>query len=289
MNRQPYPTDLSDAEYACLAPHLPCPLHPGRPRIHRLREILDAIFYMVRSGCAWRLLPARVPALADCLSLLPRLAPRRDMGAAEHRPARAAAHRCRAAIPSRAAGSSTASRSRPLVWAGCAATTAPRSSVAASATCWWRPRVWCCGRRSTMPALQDRAAVPLLLVGAPEQFPRLGHVWVDQGYTGSGQGVDRAGAGLDRGGRPAPAKAAWRVGPARHGAATRGPSNGAGCPPHRTGFRGVLPRRWVVERTFAWIGQSRRLARTTSASATLARRSFYAAMTRLMVRRLARR
>ena len=36
-------------------------------------------------------------------------------------------------------------------------------------------------------ALQDRATVPLLLAGAPEQFPRLSHVWVDQGYTGTGR------------------------------------------------------------------------------------------------------
>jgi putative transposase len=49
--------DLSDAEWECIEPHLPTPRAPGRPRVHTLREITDAIFYMVRSGCAWRLLP----------------------------------------------------------------------------------------------------------------------------------------------------------------------------------------------------------------------------------------
>jgi putative transposase len=59
--RKTYPTDLSDAEWECIEPHLPTPNADGRPRIHPLREILDAIFYIVRSGCAWRLLPHEFP------------------------------------------------------------------------------------------------------------------------------------------------------------------------------------------------------------------------------------
>jgi transposase len=59
--RKPYPTDLSDAQWAYLEGHLPTPEHNGRPRLHSLREILDAIFYVVRSGCAWRLLPHDFP------------------------------------------------------------------------------------------------------------------------------------------------------------------------------------------------------------------------------------
>jgi transposase len=50
-------TDLSDAEWAYLEAHLPAPQPYGRPRTHSPREILNAIFYIVRSGCAWRLLP----------------------------------------------------------------------------------------------------------------------------------------------------------------------------------------------------------------------------------------
>jgi putative transposase len=59
--RKPYSTDLSDAEWECIEPHLPTPRAPGRPRVHTLREILNAIFYIVRSGCAWRLLPHDFP------------------------------------------------------------------------------------------------------------------------------------------------------------------------------------------------------------------------------------
>jgi putative transposase len=55
--RKPYPTDLSDAEWKCIEPHLPAPEGHGRPRIHDLREILNAVFYLLKSGCQWRLLP----------------------------------------------------------------------------------------------------------------------------------------------------------------------------------------------------------------------------------------
>src|SRR5919199_169091 len=59
--RRAYQTDLSDAEWACIEPLLPTPKAPGRPRVHSLREILNAIFYVVGSGCAWRLLPHDFP------------------------------------------------------------------------------------------------------------------------------------------------------------------------------------------------------------------------------------
>jgi putative transposase len=59
--RKPYPTDLSDAEWNYIEPHLPPAKELGRPRIHSPREILDAIFYVLRSGCQWRLLPHDFP------------------------------------------------------------------------------------------------------------------------------------------------------------------------------------------------------------------------------------
>jgi putative transposase len=59
--RKAYQTDLSDAEWSCLESHLPAPKATGRPRMHTTREILNAIFYVVRGGCAWRLLPHDFP------------------------------------------------------------------------------------------------------------------------------------------------------------------------------------------------------------------------------------
>ena len=59
--RKPYQTDLSDAEWNYIEPHLPTANGYGRPRIHSLREILNAIFYLLRSGCQWRMLPHEFP------------------------------------------------------------------------------------------------------------------------------------------------------------------------------------------------------------------------------------
>jgi putative transposase len=59
--RKSYPTDLSDAEWNYIEPHLPAPKGYGRPRTHTLREILNAVFYLLKSGCQWRLLPHDFP------------------------------------------------------------------------------------------------------------------------------------------------------------------------------------------------------------------------------------
>src|SRR5215217_4675029 len=57
------PTDLSDAEWACLKLYLPAPKKPGRgrPNVHSTRKILNAVFYLLKSGCPWRLLPKGFP------------------------------------------------------------------------------------------------------------------------------------------------------------------------------------------------------------------------------------
>ena len=57
MQRVNYPSDLSDAEWALLAPLLP-PAPTGRPRTRDLREIVNGIFEILRTGCQWRYLPA---------------------------------------------------------------------------------------------------------------------------------------------------------------------------------------------------------------------------------------
>ena len=61
MDRQRYQSDLSSADWETLVPHLPVPKLGGRPRIHSIWEVLDAIFWVAYSGCAWRLLPHDFP------------------------------------------------------------------------------------------------------------------------------------------------------------------------------------------------------------------------------------
>jgi putative transposase len=61
MERQTYQTDLTDAQWAHLAALLPPPKTGGRPRLYTQREILNGIFYWLRSGCAWHWLPHDLP------------------------------------------------------------------------------------------------------------------------------------------------------------------------------------------------------------------------------------
>jgi transposase len=59
--RHRYPTDLTDAEWQVLAPLIPQPKPGGRPAVHDRRELVDAMLYWLRTGCAWRLLPHDFP------------------------------------------------------------------------------------------------------------------------------------------------------------------------------------------------------------------------------------
>lgn len=59
--RKPYPSDLSDAEWAILEPLIPPARPGGHPRTVNMREVVNAIFYLLRTGCQWRQLPHEFP------------------------------------------------------------------------------------------------------------------------------------------------------------------------------------------------------------------------------------
>lgn len=61
MKRQPYPTDLTDAQWRVLEPLIPPAKPYGRPRTVDLREVVNAIFYVTRTGGAWRYVPHDLP------------------------------------------------------------------------------------------------------------------------------------------------------------------------------------------------------------------------------------
>ena len=61
MNRTPYPTDLTDPQWERLEPFVPPAKPGGRPRTVDVREVLNAYFYLLRAGCAWRMLPHDFP------------------------------------------------------------------------------------------------------------------------------------------------------------------------------------------------------------------------------------
>jgi transposase len=61
MSRAPYPTDLSDRQWARLEPHLPPPKPGGHPRSTDVRAVVNAILYVLRKGIVWRALPHDLP------------------------------------------------------------------------------------------------------------------------------------------------------------------------------------------------------------------------------------
>ena len=61
MSRTPYPTDLTNAQWKLIAPHVPKPKPGGRPATYTRREVVNAILYQARNGCVWRALPHDLP------------------------------------------------------------------------------------------------------------------------------------------------------------------------------------------------------------------------------------
>ena len=74
------PTDLTDAQWAALEPHLPAARTGGRPRRTDLRAVVDAILYLLRTGCQWRLIPSDFPPWSTVWWYLPTLAASRALG-----------------------------------------------------------------------------------------------------------------------------------------------------------------------------------------------------------------
>jgi putative transposase len=136
--------------------------------------------------------------------------------------------------------------------------------------------------RVTPADVGERAAAVELLPAVAAELPRLRHLWVDSGYRGPFETWVQAVLGWSVEVVSHPRKAShiwWPTGqpiPPEVWAAAR-----------PKGFRGVLPRRWVVERTFAWFGRYRRLSKDYEYLPVSEEAFIAVAMIRLMVRRLA--
>src|SRR5215217_7084301 len=286
--RSAYQTDLSDAEWSHIEPLIPAPKAPGRPRVHTLREILNAIFYIVRSGCAWRLLPHDFPtwktvhhyfrtwrldgtwermhaALRERLRVRMGRDPQLSAGIVDSQSVKTTG----VGGEQRGfdGGKKVRGRKRHLL--------VDTEGLVVEA-------------RVHSAKVPDQDGIRHLLKPARSRLPRLSYLWVDAGYRGRGkewveQALDVEVEVVNRSPKPPPEKVlrVW----AREWF-KEGRKMDWNKLPTRPGFE-RLPRRWVAERTFAWISHNRRMAKDYERLCSAGEAFIHVAMTRLIVRRLA--
>ncbi len=254
--------DLSDEEWACLKAHLPPPKSPGRPRFHCLRDIFDAIFYVLRSGCPWRLLPRDFPPWSTVYYHFRRY----RLSGLWHRAFAMlrAAERKRVGKYPDAPTAILGSQSMKTTEEG-----AGSNGYDTHKNVKGRKRHLLVDTLDlplsiyvTPADVQDRAGARLLLAGLGPLVPRLKKIWADGAYSGK----KLAKWCEEQGG--------WELKVVERDRETKG-------------FE-ALPKRWIVERTFGWLRKDRRLAKDYERKVQTSEALIEVAMIRLILRRLAR-